>query len=214
MIIFGNYTLQVNPNWKQLQLQEIYLECDTTLAPVDITLPEIASMGGFFNVKIYVSDFADASVNNITINAVNNDTIDVGTSITLDIKGVSAVIAITSPTQWICLESSVSKTSFAWELIGNVGTDPLVNFAGTKDTVDYVIKTNEIERMRVLATGEIGIGTATPTSALYLKSGDLKIDSGDLVFIKDVDGVVLKSPDNTLYRVTVANGGTLTVTAV
>lgn len=130
MIITGNYTLQANPNWKQLQLQEIYLECDTALAAVNITLPEIASMGGFFNVKIYVSDFANnASVNNINVVVSGSDTIDASPSITINTNGGSAVIAITSPTQWICLESNAGG--------GGSGTVTSVNLSsnGTALTI-------------------------------------------------------------------------------
>jgi hypothetical protein len=135
MIITGNYTLQANPNWKQLQLQEIYLECDTTLTAVNITLPEIASMGGFFNVKIYVSDFANnAATNNINILVSGSDTIDATSSVSINTSGGSAIIAITSITQWICLESNA----------GGGGGGGLITV--TKAALDALILSNSLVR--------------------------------------------------------------------
>jgi hypothetical protein len=50
----------------------------------------------------------------------------------------------------------------AWSLTGNAGTNPTTNFIGTTDAQDWVIKTNNIERMRVLSGGRVGIGTNSP----------------------------------------------------
>ena len=50
----------------------------------------------------------------------------------------------------------------AWSLTGNAGTNPATNFIGTTDAQDWVVKTNNIERMRVLSGGRVGIGTNSP----------------------------------------------------
>jgi len=50
----------------------------------------------------------------------------------------------------------------AWSLTGNAGTNPATNFIGTTDAQDWVIKTNNIERMRVMSNGNVGVGTSTP----------------------------------------------------
>jgi hypothetical protein len=59
----------------------------------------------------------------------------------------------------------------------------------------------------VLHGGNVGIGTTSPTSKLEVAGGDIELS--------DVaGGITMISPDGTRYRITVANGGTLTVTAV
>lgn len=66
-----------------------------------------------------------------------------------------------------------------WNLLGNAGTNPATNFLGTTDAQDLVIKTDSIERIRVLATGNVGIGV-TPTGygfevakSFYLHNDDI-----------------------------------------
>ena len=46
-------------------------------------------------------------------------------------------------------------TPVAWSLTGNAGTNASTNFVGTTDAVDFVARTNNAERMRVLANGSL-----------------------------------------------------------
>ena len=55
--------------------------------------------------------------------------------------------------------------------------------------------------------GNVGIGTTSPASKLEVDGGDIEVDDS-------ASGLILRSPDGTRYRVTVANGGTLSVAAV
>lgn len=55
--------------------------------------------------------------------------------------------------------------------------------------------------------GRVGIGTTTPASKLEVDGGDIEVDDS-------ASGLILRSPNGTRYRVTVANGGTLSVAAV
>ena len=55
----------------------------------------------------------------------------------------------------------------AWSLTGNASTSPTTNFIGTIDTQDWVVKTDNIERLRVTSTGNIGIGTSSPAFKIH-----------------------------------------------
>lgn len=54
----------------------------------------------------------------------------------------------------------------AWSLTGNAGTNPTTNFIGTTDAQDWVVRTDNIERMRVTSSGNVGIGIDSPTNVL------------------------------------------------
>lgn len=50
----------------------------------------------------------------------------------------------------------------SWSVTGNRGTNPGTNFLGTTDNKDAVFKTNNAERMRLMASGSLGIGITAP----------------------------------------------------
>ncbi len=63
-----------------------------------------------------------------------------------------------------------------WSLQGNAGSDPSINFIGTTDGQPLVMRTNNNERLRIDADGNIGIGTNTPTAKLEV-DGSVKLPS-------------------------------------
>ncbi|NTW33808.1 MAG: hypothetical protein HGB12_14510, partial [Bacteroidetes bacterium] len=63
-----------------------------------------------------------------------------------------------SNTKWVKLLT----TGTGWQLTGNSGTDSTANFIGTTDSRPLVIKTNNTEKIRVMANGNVGIGTTNP----------------------------------------------------
>jgi len=65
----------------------------------------------------------------------------------------------------------------------------------------YESSTSAVETAMIVATKN------STASRLTLYDGDIEIDEAG-------DGIILKSPDGTKYKVTVANGGSLVVTAV
>ncbi|MCS6935506.1 MAG: proprotein convertase P-domain-containing protein [Chitinophagales bacterium] len=81
----------------------------------------------------------------------------------------------------VCLkiygQAEIQNTSKPWwGTIGNAGTNPVNNFIGTTDAQDFAVRTQNTERIRVLAAGNVGIGIATPTERLHV-SGNLRIDN-------------------------------------
>ncbi|MFT6921456.1 MAG: hypothetical protein ACJA1C_000450 [Crocinitomicaceae bacterium] len=81
-------------------------------------------------------------------------------------------------TAWTKLLTS-SGTSSDWSLAGNAATNAGTNFIGTTDAVDFVARTSNVERMRILAGGNVGIGTATPAYRLDLGSGTFGFGSSN-----------------------------------
>lgn len=61
---------------------------------------------------------------------------------------------------------AASAATTYWNLQGNSGTSPTANFLGTTDAQDQAFRTSNSERMRILAGGNVGLGTATPKSTL------------------------------------------------
>jgi len=113
-MITGTYNLIADPSWALTQLQEVRLECDTTLGPVTINLPAISTLAKSTNLKLFIVDVtANANVNNITINAGAtglpplSDTFDdsTTTSLVLNTDGSSVVFQNVAATQWIATES-------------------------------------------------------------------------------------------------------------
>jgi hypothetical protein len=70
----------------------------------------------------------------------------------------------------------IQSSQSGWLLSGNPATNPLTQFLGTTDTQPLVIRTNNVERMRILGNavpataGFVGIGTTTPTHKLHILS--------------------------------------------
>jgi Secretion system C-terminal sorting domain len=60
--------------------------------------------------------------------------------------------------------------SQSWLLTGNSGTTPPTNFLGTKDAQRLVFKTDSIERMTILANGNVGVGLTAPLTLLHVFS--------------------------------------------
>lgn len=103
MIISGTYNLVVDPLWSQIPLQEVYLECDCSIAPVTINLFEISELGSFWNVKIFVSDISNScATNNITINAGGSDIIGNTSvnSIVLNTNGCTTSLYVVNSAAW------------------------------------------------------------------------------------------------------------------
>lgn len=83
-------------------------------------------------------------------------------------------------TQWVPLKSSSGD---AWQITGNAGTSANTHFIGTTDAVDWVVKSNNTERMRVKSAGNIGVNISTPNTnaILHVNSNQaILFDGGSL----------------------------------
>lgn len=93
--------------------------------------------------------------------------------------------------------ADLSEATSNWSLKGNAGTDPATQFLGTLDGQPLVMRTDNQERLRIDANGNIGIGTNAPTAKLNVK-GSVKFDSlaagtNELqVLVLNADGSVYK----------------------
>ncbi len=56
-----------------------------------------------------------------------------------------------------------------WKKQGNEGTDATTDFIGTTDEQDFVIRTDDEERMRIAANGYVGVNEDEPLHALHVK---------------------------------------------
>jgi hypothetical protein len=70
--------------------------------------------------------------------------------------------------RWVRLVTMGGTPSDAWLTLGNAGTNPSTHFVGTTDNVDLVFRTNNTEKMRITAGGNVGIGTTSPTAKLHV----------------------------------------------
>jgi hypothetical protein len=185
MIITGNYTLKYKREWQQLQLEKIYLECDTSAASVTINLFEILDVDRSWNPEIYITDYSNnAGTNQIQIIAGGADTIDDATNNVVFItgNGESVIMQPMAEGKWISIPS---KTSVVPPPDANTWNMSLVAF------VDPV---NGDDLTAVIGDGNLPFKTlqnaiaAPGTKALYYcmsgtYSGTINLQSGDYYFM-------------------------------
>ncbi|CAN5739026.1 hypothetical protein BH10BAC2_BH10BAC2_35240 [soil metagenome] len=70
----------------------------------------------------------------------------------------------------------------AWKLVGNSGTNPATQFLGTTDNISFILRTNNIERLRILNTGNMGIGITAPLKKLDV-NGNINLAKDSSIYI-------------------------------
>ena len=91
-------------------------------------------------------------------------------------------------------------TANAWGLNGNSGTNPTNNFIGTIDNQSLAFRTNNTERMTVLNTGNVGIGTSTPARKFQVSDNSATTTNGQIYIEQSGTGDALMHIGNTGAR--------------
>lgn len=100
-------------------------------------------------------------------------------------------------TQWDKLITNNDNND--WSLTGNSGTNPTNDFIGTIDNQDFVIRTNNTEKLRIESGGDVGIGTNNPSHTLEVQ--------GDVLFNGDfINQEMLGIHSATIQSVPFSNG--------
>jgi len=161
MIITGTYNLIAEPSYSLLQLQDIYLECDTTINSVVINLFEIEELKGYKNVKIYISDISNnAGTNNIVINSFGTDTINIqGTnSFLINQNGGCCIFSIINQNQWSGINQTIitqTGLTFKGSWDANTNTPTLTSGVGTNGYY-YIVSNAGVTNLDGIIDWQVG----------------------------------------------------------
>jgi hypothetical protein len=81
------------------------------------------------------------------------------------------ILQLTINVLFLLTTSSVNAQS--WSLTGNSNTSAVKNFLGTTNSQSLILKTNNIERVRISTNGKVGIGTTSPQALLSIANSGI-----------------------------------------
>lgn len=110
-------------------------------------------------------------------------------------------------TQLFSMALLVSSFTFAqsWNTTGNSGTNPSTHFIGTTDSQPLVLKSNNIEGIRIKSNGNVGIGATSPDAKLHVAQNNINnqnLSLGKFTSVGQTGGSALVS---LAYNSTTAN---------
>ena len=155
-----------------------------------VTLNGIAGGVDGLIIFLYTDSGTTLTINNTDGSAAIADRIatHTGGSVIINGRGGVTLMYDVAKGYWRIIGFADENTS--WFLNGNAGTNPVTNFMGTTDAQPLIVKTNNVERMRVLSMGNIGIGTNSPDTKLHVvvgNSGALGLGNAILTVENDKD---------------------------
>ena len=181
-----------------------------------------ASQLRFYEPQAAIGDFPAAATNYTAFvqnDALANDiTYDLpstlNTSAVSDVRFLRATTsAVNTAAQLDWIDAATLVGSAGWLLTGNAGTAPGTNFIGTTDAVDFVTRTNNTERMRVFADGDVSIGTTGSGARLHILNTNAADVHATGVFARTTQSVPTSANINTtgaLFWADARTTGTIT----
>lgn len=108
----------------------------------------------------------------------------------------------------------VRSLNYFWSTTGNIATGGDTSFVGTVDSNRLAFRTKNVERMSILPTGNIGIGTNTPTAQFHT-TGSVRLagvtadSTKNRVLVSDTSGNLYYRNASTLTGPWLHLGGTV-----
>jgi hypothetical protein len=136
--------------------QNVAINTDGALPNASAMLDVVSTNKGFLMPRVALTSTTDA----VTVPAPANWLMVFNTATVAD---VTPGMYYWNGAMWVKMLGGGD----AWRTLGNAGTSAVNNFIGTTDAVDFVIRTNNTEKVRVQSGGNVGIG-ATPVASAKL----------------------------------------------
>jgi hypothetical protein len=162
----------------------------TSIAYFDSIFATYGSFDSLYVGGVNINSFIDSMILASSTMGATGPTGPTGADGSNGTNGVDGATGVTGPTgpsgtngangaQGVTGATGADGSANAWGLTGNAGTTAGTNFLGTTDSKDLVIKTNGTERVRVNTSGNVGIGSSSPSQKIDV-SGNMKF-SGALM---------------------------------
>ena len=196
---------------------------DLMVATVDSYTPSTGAMT--FTVTSITGGPGPFSSWDVNLNGAPGPMGDIG------ITGITGTTGSTGATGSIGVTGATgSDLGTHWTITGNAGTTPSTsaigttvngNFIGTTDAKDFVVATNNLERMRVSSAGNIGIGIDAPAYTLDVRKvisagnalqdiAQIRTSLGDAPIIRFSSYYDGATPTNRYSQIQVGDGNTFT----